>query len=195
MWSADFADVEALQAAGDWAVAGELLADAARKIERAGAELLVLCTNTMHRVAGPVQAAVSIPLLHIGDVTAEAVAAAGLERVGLFGTRYTMEADFLRDRIAAGGIEVLVPPEPQRELVHDVIYDELVRGVVRDASRRHYQEIIGALVADGAPGGDPRPHRDRAAGRPPGGPRSAVPDNPPARRRSRGGCARLSLGP
>ena len=121
----------------------------AAKVEGAGAELLLLCTNTMHRVAADVQAAVSIPLLHIGDTTAAAVAAAGIGRVGLLGTRYTMEADFLRDHIAAHGIEVLVPPAPDRDLVHDVIYSELVRGVVREESRRGYHEVIGRLVGAG----------------------------------------------
>ena len=112
MWSVDFEPVKALQAAGDWETAGASWRRSPRRSRRAGAELLLLCTNTMHRVAADVQAAVSIPLLHIGDTTAAAVADAGLSRVGLLGTRYTMEADFLRDHIAAHGIEVLVPPGP-----------------------------------------------------------------------------------
>ncbi len=106
----------------------------------------------MHRVAAAVQAAVSIPLLHVGDVTAAAVGEAGLERVGLLGTRYTMEADFLRERLAGRGIDVIVPPAAGRELVHEVIYEELVRGIVREPSRRRYESIIGDLVKAGAQG-------------------------------------------
>ncbi len=152
MWSLDFAQVEALQRAGDWDAAGELLARVARSVEQAGAELIVLCTNTMHRVAGAVQDAVSVPLLHIGDATAAAIGAAGLERVGLLGTRHTMEAAFLRDRLAGHGIEVAIPRPEDRDLVHEVIYGELVRGVVRDESRAAYREVIERLVADGAQG-------------------------------------------
>ncbi len=150
--SVDFAEVEAMQAAGDWEAAGALLAGEARGLEAAGAECVVLCTNTMHKVADAIEAAVALPLLHIGDVTARAVRAAGLERIGLLGTRFTMEQDFLVDRLRSHALEVLVPDAPGREVVHDVIYDELVLGVVRDASRTAYVEVVDALVARGAQG-------------------------------------------
>ena len=150
--SVDFADVERMQVAGDWDAAGALLAEAAAGLERGGAELLVLCTNTMHKVAGAIEAAVSIPLLHIADVTAQAVRATGLSRIGLLATAYTMEQPFLRERLATHGLTVLVPAEDDRALVHRVIYDELCVGVVRDESRAAYREVIGRLVAAGAEG-------------------------------------------
>ena len=152
MWSVDFADVEALQSSGDWDAAGILLADLAGRVEQAGAELIVLCTNTMHRVFEAVEDAVSVPLLHIGDATAAATTAAGLDRVGLLGTRYTMEAQFLRERLAGHGIDAVIPSRADRELVHGVIYDELVRGIVRDESRAGYRAVIERLVEDGAQG-------------------------------------------
>jgi aspartate racemase len=148
----DFAEIAELQHAGEWAGAGDLLADEARRLEAAGAELLVLCTNTMHKVADTITAAVSIPFLHLGDATGRAVVDAGLERVALLGTRFTMEQDFYVDRIASYGVEVLVPDLDERELVHRIIYDELVLGVVADASRAAYEQVIAALVARGAQG-------------------------------------------
>lgn len=150
--SVDFADIEALQTAGDWDGAGAVLAERARAVHAAGAELLVLCTNTMHKVADVVAAAVTIPLLHIGDVTAERIRAAGLETVGLLGTAFTMEQDFYRDRLAAHGIRTIVPDAPDRADVHRIIYDELVRGVVSEASRAVYREVIARLVREGAEG-------------------------------------------
>ncbi len=150
--SVDFAEVERLQAQGRWNEAGELLATAAAGLEAGGAELLVLCTNTMHKVADAIERAVSIPLLHIGDVTAEAVRRQGLLRVGLLATGYTMEQPFLRERLAGHGLTVLVPEAPDRAVVHRVIYEELCVGVVSDESRRAYREIIGRLVAAGAEG-------------------------------------------
>ena len=151
--SYDFAVVERLQAAGDWDQAGRLLADGARKLEAGGAQLLVLCTNTMHQVADTLSSAVGIPLVHIADATATAVNTAGLARIGLLGTRYTMERGFYRDRLQeAHGLEVLVPEEPDRTVVHQVIYDELVQGVIRDDSRKRYQDIIGRLRRRGAEG-------------------------------------------
>ena len=152
MWSLDFAQVEALQAAGDWEAAGELLAGRARAVEGAGAELLVLCTNTMHRVAPAIESAVAIPLLHIADATADAIVAAGVTSAGLLGTRYTMEAQFLRERLEARGLEVVVPQTQDRELVHEVIYGELVRGIVHESSRQAYRDVIARLVARGAQG-------------------------------------------
>ena len=150
--SVDFAPIQALQAAGDWAGAGRLLADDARAVQAAGADFLVLCTNTMHTVADEIAAAVDIPLLHIGDGTAAAIRSAGLLRVGLLGTGYTMEQPFLRERLAASGLEVLVPEQADRDLVHRVIYEELVLGVVREESRRAYREVAERLVARGAQG-------------------------------------------
>jgi aspartate racemase len=146
MFSFDFHDIEELQHAGDWDQAADRLVDAARRVEAAGAELLVLCTNTMHRLADEVQAAIGIPLVHIADATAQAIRRLGTRRVGLLGTRYTMEQDFYRGRLARHGLEVLVPERPALEAVHRIIYEELVRGVVRPESRALYLEAIDALA-------------------------------------------------
>jgi aspartate racemase len=150
--SYDFAAIEALQEAGDWRGAGTLLASDARHLQIAGAELIVLCTNTMHVVAPAIEAAIDVEFLHLADATADAVLEAGLAKVALLGTRYTMEQDFYRGRLAARGLDVIVPDEPDRSTVHDVIYEELVRGVVKDSSRRSYTEIIGRLIDRGAAG-------------------------------------------
>ncbi len=150
--SVDFAEVERLQAEDRWDEAGVLLAAAAAGLEAGGAELIVLCTNTMHKVAPAIEEAVSIPLLHIGDVTAHAVRAAGLGRVGLLATAYTMEQGFLRERLAGHGLTVFVPDADDRALVHRVIYDELCLGVVTEESRQAYREVIARLVAAGAEG-------------------------------------------
>lgn len=150
--SVDFADVEALQIAGDWDAAGALLAERARAVEAAGAELVIVCTNTMHLVADRISDAVGIPLLHIGDVTAARVLDAGLSQVGLLGTAFTMEQTFYRDRLAAHGIRTVVPDAADRADVHRIIFDELVRGVVSDASRDVYGGVIERLVAEGAEG-------------------------------------------
>jgi len=153
MLSVDFAPVEELQNRGEWEAMGQLMAGAARTLERGGAEAIVICANTMHRLAGDVTAAVKIPLIHIADAAAAAVKARGLKTVGLLGTRYTMEMDFYRGRLEAPhGLSVLVPDEPGRTTVHDVIYRELGRGLVRDESRRRYLEIIEDLVRRGAQG-------------------------------------------
>ncbi|MFE2429435.1 aspartate/glutamate racemase family protein [Streptomyces sp. NPDC059373] len=152
LYSVDFADIERLQAEGRWQEAGEVLADAARALEAAGADLLLLCTNTMHKVADQVAAAVKPPLLHLADTTAEAVRAAGLRRVGLLGTAFTMEQDFYRGRLEARGLQVLVPDAEGRATVHRVIYDELCVGVVSEESREAYRAVIGGLVEAGAEG-------------------------------------------
>lgn len=152
LYSVDFAEVERLQAAGDWEAAGELLARAARSVQAAGADLLLICTNTMHKVADRVAEAVSVPLLHLADATAGAVLAAGVRRVGLLGTAFTMEQDFYRERLAGHGLEVLVPDGAGRALVHRVIYEELCVGVVREESREAYRKVIAELVAAGAEG-------------------------------------------
>ena len=151
LYSLDFHEIEALQRQGDWAAAGTLLADAARRLESAGADFLLLCTNTMHKVADAIEAASALPLLHIADPTAAAIQAAGLQRVGLLGTRFTMEQPFYRQRLEdRHGIQVLVPDEPDRAEVHRVIYEELCQGVVSEVSRQAYRQVITRLVARGA---------------------------------------------
>jgi aspartate racemase len=150
--SVDFADVEAMQSAGRWEEAGELLAGQARGLEAAGADVLVICTNTMHRVAGQVAAAVGIPLLHLADVTADAVVAAGLGTVGLLGTRFTMEESFYADRLVARGLTVLTPDADDRAAVDRIIYTELVLGQVEDASREALVDVIRRLTQRGAQG-------------------------------------------
>ncbi|GGP63137.1 aspartate/glutamate racemase family protein [Saccharothrix coeruleofusca] len=144
----DFAEVELLQRTGRWAEAGELLAGAARALLAGGAELILLCTNTMHKVADAITDAVDVPFVHIVDATA---AKLGPHRkVGLLGTRFTMEQDFYRDRMRRHGIELVVPDEPDRTLVHDVIYQELTRNRVEPSSRAAYREVMARLVERGA---------------------------------------------
>lgn len=150
--SVDFAEIERLQVEGRWDEAGEALAAQARGLQSAGADLLLICTNTMHKVADAVQAAVDVPLVHLADTTARAVRAAGIERVGLLATAFTMEEAFYRDRLAAGGVTAIVPDAADRALVHRVIYEELCVGVVREESRAAYREVIDRLVAAGAQG-------------------------------------------
>ena len=152
MTSVDFAEVEELQASGQWDRAGELLAAEAARLEAAGADFLLLCTNTMHKVAGAIEKSASIPLLHLGDVTADAVRSAGLDTIGLLGTAFTMSQDFYRGRLESHGLQVLVPDDDDQDLVHRVIYDELCQGVVLDESRRAYVDIVDRLVARGAQG-------------------------------------------
>jgi aspartate racemase len=150
--SVDFAEIEAMQHSGDWDAAGRLLADTARGLRLAGAEAIVLCTNTMHLVAPAIEAAVDIPLLHIADATAQRIRAGGLTRVALIGTRFTMEQAFYRERIEAAGIEVLTPDIQQRDDIHRVIYDELCLGRILDASRDAYKAIMADMVIRGAQG-------------------------------------------
>ena len=153
LYSVDFEPIERMQAAGRWDEAGEVLADAAARLERGGADFLVLCTNTMHKVASAIEARVRIPLLHIADATGEAIRAAGLRKVGLLGTRFTMEQAFYRERLERRSeVEVLVPSEQDRARVHAVIYDELCLGDVRAGSRAAFQSIVHSLVAAGAQG-------------------------------------------
>lgn len=150
--SYNFADIEALQAANRWDDAGALLALDAVRLQQAGAELIALCTNTMHRVADVIEEAIEVPFVHLADATAQAVVGRGLTTVGLLGTRYTMEEDFYRDRLQSHGLEVLVPDEPDRGVVHRVIYDELVRGVVTNRSKGRFIDVIARLVEAGATG-------------------------------------------
>jgi len=151
LFSVDFHEVEALQRAGDWDTAGTLLARTARTLESAGADFILLCTNTMHKVAPAIEAAVRIPLLHIVDPTAAELKRIGCKRVALLGTRFTMEQDFYRERLRAKhGIEALVPDADERAIVHRIIYEELCLGRVLDPSRAHYRRVISSLVERGA---------------------------------------------
>ncbi len=150
--SYNFAAIEELQAAGNWGAAGELLAADAKRLETSGADVVVLCTNTMHVVAPAIEAAISVPFLHLADTTATAIVDQGLSTVALLGTRYTMEQDFYRGRLVSHGLNVLVPDEPDLTLVHDVIYDELVQGVINPESKASYLEVIGRMIDRGAQG-------------------------------------------
>jgi len=150
--SVDFAPIAELQAADDWEAAAAILGDAARGLAAAGAEFLVIATNTMHIVAAQVEAAAGIPVLHIADPTADAALAAGMSTLGLLGTRFTMEKDFYRERLEQRGLTVLVPEPEDRDTVHRIIYDELVLGVVSDASRAAYRDVMRRLVDRGADG-------------------------------------------
>ncbi|MBW3566628.1 MAG: aspartate/glutamate racemase family protein [Proteobacteria bacterium] len=151
--SVDFAEIEAQQSEGRWDDAATLLADAGRSLVAGGAAGIVICTNTMHKVADAVQQAAGVPLLHIADATGDAVRATGLKRIALLGTRFTMEQDFYRARLEERfDIDVLIPPDEDREIVHRVIYDELCRGIVGDTSRVTYLEIIRGLQRRGAEG-------------------------------------------
>ena len=151
LYSVEFHEMELLQREGRWTEAGEILADAARRLEHAGAECLVICANTMHKVAPQIEDAVAIPLLHIADVTAQRILAADMRTVGLLGTRYTMEMDFYRRRLEERfGLAVRTPGEADREIINRVIFDELCRGVVREESRTDYVRIVEDLVRDGA---------------------------------------------
>jgi len=149
--SLDFYEVQLLQKAGDWQAAGKLLAAAARSLELAGADCVVVCTNTMHKVAPAIEAAIRIPLLHIADPTADVIKAAGYSVVGLIGTRFTMEQDFYRDRLTSQhGLTVLTPSSADRDTVHRIIFEELCLGIVEAESRDTYRRIIGGLAAQGA---------------------------------------------
>jgi aspartate racemase len=153
LYSVDFAEVEELQRRGQWPDAARLLVGAAQSVEKAGAGFVLICTNTMHKLADTVQAGIGIPLLHIADATAEKVKQAGLQRVGLLGTRFTMEEDFYRGRLAGGhGLEVMVPNTEDREAVHRIIYEELCVGTIRPESRAQLAGIMSRLVEMGAEG-------------------------------------------
>lgn len=150
--SYDFGAIEALQDVGDWEAAGELLATDARRLQDAGADLIVLCTNTMHLVAPAIEAAISVPFIHLADATATAVRDAGLETVALLGTKFTMEMDFYAGRLEDHGLAVLIPETGDREVINAVIYNELVRGRILAESRIRYLEIIDRLIDAGAQG-------------------------------------------
>ena len=153
LYSVDFQEIERLQHQGRWDEAGEQLGDIARRLEGAGADVVALCTNTMHKVAPAIEAALRVPFLHIADPTAQAVKQAGIGRIGLLGTRFTMEEDFYRGRLVQRhGLDVIVPDPAERETVHRVIYDELCLGKVEERSRKAYRDIIAHLVERGAEG-------------------------------------------
>jgi aspartate racemase len=153
MVSVDFEEIEALQRRNEWDRAGEVLGAAARRVEAAGADFLLICTNTMHKVAPQVQAAIDIPLLHIANATAERIKAEGIETIGLLGTNFTMEEQFYAGRLESRhGLRVLIPPPEEREIVHRVIFEELVLGEIKPESRRKFVEIIADLRARGAEG-------------------------------------------
>ncbi|GIU29698.1 aspartate/glutamate racemase family protein [Shewanella sp. MBTL60-007] len=151
LYSVDFAEIEKLQHAGKWQETAEILSDAARNVAAGGADFLLICTNTMHKVADEIQAQLSIPILHIADATAAKLVANGVTRVGLLGTRFTMEQDFYKSRLQNQfNIEVIVPNEAERKLVHHVIYEELCRGVINPDSKQEYLDIVNGLHAQGA---------------------------------------------
>ncbi len=153
MYSVDFAEIEALQHQNRWEEATQLMIDAARRVEGGGADFVVICTNTMHKMAEEVQQSIHIPLLHIADATAEKVKSNGIKQVGLLGTQFTMEGEFYKGRLEKQfGLSVMIPKEKEREVVHRVIYDELVVGVIKENSREQFREIIAGLVRAGAEG-------------------------------------------
>ena len=153
MYSVDFGDIAALQHKGEWDELSKMMIDAAQRLERGGADCIVLCTNTMHKLAENIEANTTIPFLHIGDATAEAVKKQGISKVGLLGTKFTMEQDFLKNRFSQKhGIQAIIPDEADRNTVHQIIYDELVKGIINENSRQEYLKIIEKLTNEGAEG-------------------------------------------
>lgn len=153
LYSVDFSEIEPLQHAGQWEELTQLMIAAVRRLEQGGADCLVICTNTMHRMAEEIQAATPLPLLHIADATAAAINQQGQQTVGLLGTRFTMEGDFYRGRLEQEhGLTVLIPDDAGREIVHRVIYDELIHGIIQEKSRRAYLNVVAGLTAAGAQG-------------------------------------------
>lgn len=152
MYSVDFEEIERFQSQGKWEEAGERLADVARSLEKGGAELIVLCTNTMHKVISSIEEAVSVPVLHIADATAKEIRANHLHTVGLLGTKYTMEQDFYKERFADSGIEVLIPEAAERDMINEIIFDELCLGKINESSKVKYQQAIQNLIDRGAQG-------------------------------------------
>jgi len=152
LYSVDFAEIERLQSAGEWHEAGEQLGRVAYKLEQAGADFIVICTNTMHKVVAEIEEKISIPVLHIADTTAAEIGRRKLAKVGLLGTRYTMEQEFYRSRIESHGIEVVVPASGQRQEINRIIFEELVAGKLLQSSKETFQQVIRELVAEGAEG-------------------------------------------
>jgi len=152
MYSVDFEEVEKLQHEGKWKEATELMIDAAKRIERAGADFVLICTNTMHKMADDVQSSINIPLLHIVDATAEKIISKGLKKVGLLGTKFTMEEDFYKERLRKFGLEIIIPEEEEREIIHTIIFKELCLGEIKESSRKKFKDIIENLISKGAEG-------------------------------------------
>jgi len=153
LYSVDFEEVEKLQHQGDWDELTRLMMDAAQRLERAGADFVIICTNTMHKMAEEVQGAIRIPLLHIVDITAEAIIGNGQTRVGLLGTKFTMEQDFYKDRLRdKHGLDVLIPSADERQAVHDILYSELCLGEIKELSKEKFKNVIQNLVDRGAQG-------------------------------------------
>lgn len=152
LYSVDFSEIEECQEKGEWDKSAEILAAAAKNLEKAGADFIVICTNTMHKVAPAIQKQIEIPIIHIADATADTLIEAGIDKVALLGTKYTMTQDFYKERLIARGIAVIIPDEADVELVNNVIYDELCLGVISDASREQYRGIIEKMAQKGAKG-------------------------------------------
>jgi aspartate racemase len=152
LYSVDFSEIERYQACGEWEKAGELLADAAVSLERGGAHFIVICTNTMHKVVDSIEDKISIPILHIAEAAAEQIKKANVAKVGLLGTRYTMEQDFYKSIIEANGINVSVPDQAERDTVNKIIFEELCLGNIQQSSREFFKSVISRLAEDGAEG-------------------------------------------
>lgn len=152
LYSVDFEEIETLQHAGKWEEATAYMVDAAQRVERGGADFVLICTNTMHRMADEVQAHIAIPLLHIADATAEKIKEKNLKKIGLLGTKFTMEEDFYKGRLQKIGLDVIIPDEDERARVHDIIYSELCLGIIKDTSRERMKQVIEHLIAKGAEG-------------------------------------------
>jgi len=152
LYSVDFEEVERYQAEGDWESAGKLLGDVAQSLEKAGAEFIVICTNTMHKVIDSIEKKISIPIVHIADATANQIKNSGIKTIGLLGTKYTMEHDFYKSRLVSNGIEVLIPNSEEREEINTVIFEELVLGKVEQSSREYYKKVMQSLINRGAEG-------------------------------------------
>lgn len=152
LYSVDFAEIEYYQAAGEWEKAGILLGEAAFSLEKAGADFIIICTNTMHKVISYIADKINIPILHIADATAKQIINSNISTVGLLGTKYTMEQDFYKSRIETHNIKVLVPESSEREMINNIIYDELCLGIIQLSSKDYYQKVINSLVAKGAQG-------------------------------------------
>ncbi|WP_249596080.1 aspartate/glutamate racemase family protein [Peribacillus frigoritolerans] len=152
LYSVDFEEIERCQAEGDWESSGKLLGDAALSLEKAGAEMILICTNTMHKVIGYIEEKVSLPILHIADSTAKQIQKSKISTVGLLGTKYTMEQDFYKTRIETNGIKVLIPTDEDRKVINKVIYEELCLGEIQQSSRDYYKKVIKGLVDDGVEG-------------------------------------------
>ena len=152
LYSVDFEEIEHYQAEGEWEKAGSLLGDVAQSLEKGGADFIVICTNTMHKVIGYMEEKINIPILHIADATADQIIGSNIQRVGLLGTKYTMEQDFYKSRIESKGINVIVPNQTEREMINKIIYEELCLGDIRQTSRDYYKKVIKSLVDSGAEG-------------------------------------------